>query len=371
MRLVRDWFQRHFSNPQVAGLALLLVVSFATVIFMGHILAPVLASLVIAYLLEGIVGYLERRRCPRWLAVPLVFVAFMVAFFGDIFGVIPLLSQQVTQFFQLLPTMIARGHELLLSLPEHYPDLFSEAQVNNLVSAIHVEVAQLGQEVLSWSLASVTSLITLGMYLVLVPLLVFFFLKDKDRLIEWCKSYLPQERKLIAEVWGEVDFQIANYVRGKCIEILIVWAVSFITFYVLGLRFSMLLSVLMGLSVLIPYIGAMAITLLVAFVAYFQWGLSTEFAEVLGACVIIQFLDGNVLATLLFAEVVDLHPVAVIVAIVVFGGVWGLWGLFFAIPLATIIQAVLKAWPKVPPVEERPPLLKRWGISLLGRQRSR
>ncbi|KFI22842.1 AI-2E family transporter [Nitrosococcus oceani] len=372
MPLIRDWFQRYFADPQVTGLAILLAVGFVTVVFMGHVLAPVLASLVIAYLLEGIVGYLERRGCPRWIAVILVFVVFMVALFGDIFGLIPLLSQQVTQFFQLLPKMIAQGQQLLLSLPEYYPNLFSQDQVNNLVSALHVEVAQLGQEMLSWSLASVTSLIMLGMYLVLVPLLVFFFLKDKNRLVGWCKSYLPQERKLIVQVWREVDFQIANYIRGKCIEILIVWAVSFITFYLLGLQFSMLLSVLMGLSVIIPYIGAMAITLLVAFVAYFQWGLSAELAEAFGVCVIIQFLDGNVLAPLLFAEVVDLHPVAVIVAIVVFGGVWGFWGLFFAIPLATLIQAVLKAWPKLPPAKEPLPLLKRWGIRFLpGRQRSR
>ncbi|QBQ55249.1 AI-2E family transporter [Nitrosococcus wardiae] len=372
MRFVRDWFQRHFANPQVAGLALLLVVGFAIVVFMGRLLAPVLASLVIAYLLEAIVGYLERRRCPRWLAVILVFMVFLVALFGDIFGLIPLLSQQAAQFFQLLPTMIARGHELLLSLPEHYPDLFSEAQVNHLVSAIHVEVAQSGQEVFSWSVASVRNLFMLAMYFVLVPLLVFFFLKDKEQLIEWCKSYLPRERKLIVQVWREVDFQIGNYVRGKCIEILIVWVVSFLTFSILGLQFPILLGLLMGLSVLIPYIGAMAITLLVAFVAYFQWGFSAEFVEVLGAAVIIQFLDGNVLVPFLFAEVVDLHPVAVIVAIVVFGGIWGFWGLFFAIPLATLIQAVLKAWPKLPPVEEQRPLLKRWGIRFLpGRQRSR
>lgn len=359
MRFVRDWLQRQFADPQVASLAVLLIAGFVTILLMGRILAPVLASLVVAYLLEGIVGYLERRRCPRWLAVIVVFVAFIAALFGDIFGLIPLLSQQATQFFQLLPNMIAQGHKVLLSLPERYPELFSEAQVNHLMGAIHGEVAQLGQEVFSWSLASAMSLITLGMYLVLVPFLVFFFLQDKDRLIEWCKFYLPRERKLILQVWQEVDRQIANYVRGKCIEILIVWATSFLTFYILDLQFSILLSVLMGLSVLIPYIGAMAITLLVTFVAYFQWGFSAQFIEIFGACVIIQFLDGNVLAPLLFAEVVDLHPVAVVIAILVFGGIWGFWGIFFAIPLATLIQAVLRAWPRPPPVEKQIIILKK------------
>jgi putative permease len=59
---------------------------------------------------------------------------------------------------------------------------------------------------------------------------------------------------------------------------------------------------------------------------------------------VIQILDGNVLVALLFSEVVNLHPVAIIVAVLVFGGMFGFWGIFFAIPLATLVQAVLKAW---------------------------
>jgi putative permease len=60
---------------------------------------------------------------------------------------------------------------------------------------------------------------------------------------------------------------------------------------------------------------------------------------------LIQFLDGNLLVPLLFSEVVNLHPVAIIVAVVFFGSLWGVWGVFFAIPLATLVQAILKAWP--------------------------
>lgn len=352
MRLVRDWLQRYFADPQVAGLAILLAVGFVIVVLMGHMLAPVLASLVIAYLLEGSVGYMERWRCPRWLAVTLVFVVFLAALFSVIFGLLPALSQQLTQFFKQLPTMIVRGQELLLSLPEHYPHLFSEAQVNDLIDIIRSKLAQAGQKAFSMSLASVVSLITLTVYLIIMPVLVFFFLKDKNRLISWFKRYLPRERKLAAQVWHDVDSQIGNYVRGKFLEILIVWMVSFITFSLMGLQFSMLLSVLVGLSVIIPYIGALVVTLPVAFVAYFQWGFSSDFAYLLIAYGLIHAVDGNALVPLLFAEVVDLHPVAIIVAILVFGGFWGFWGIFFAIPLATLVQAVLKTWPSLPPTGE-------------------
>ena len=182
--------------------------------------------------------------------------------------------------------------------------------------------------------------------IVLVPVLVFFLLKDKDLLISWFKGYLPDERHLVTSVWVDVEAQIANYVRGKAGEIVIVGAVSYITFVSLGLQYSALLATMVGFSVLIPYIGAAVITLPIAFVAYFQWGWSWSFGQVMIAYAIIQALDGNVLVPLLFSEALNLHPVAIIVAILVFGGLWGFWGVFFAIPLATVVQAVLKTWPR-------------------------
>ena len=106
-------------------------------------------------------------------------------------------------------------------------------------------------------------------------------------------------------------------------------------------------STMVGVSVLIPYIGAAVVTIPIAFVAFFQWGWGWEFGQVMIAYAIIQALDGNVLVPLLFSEALNLHPVAIIVAILVFGGLWGFWGVFFAIPLATLVQAVLKAWPRV------------------------
>ena len=106
------------------------------------------------------------------------------------------------------------------------------------------------------------------------------------------------------------------------------------------------LAALVGVSVLVPYIGAAAVTIPVAIVAYFQWGWGTDFAIVLVVYGIIQALDGNVLVPLLFSEVVNLHPIAIIVSVLVFGGLWGFWGVFFAIPLATLVNAVLHAWPR-------------------------
>ncbi|MGI9305565.1 MAG: AI-2E family transporter [Gammaproteobacteria bacterium] len=350
---LKNWYNRHFSDPQVVILALLLIVGFTVVVLAGDILAPVLASLVIAYLLDGAIDILRRGRMPRSVALLVVFSGFIAALILVLFGLIPMLSRQATQFFLEVPNMIARGQELLLQLPEAYPDFISEQQVQELIGGIRREVAIFGQRVVSLSLSSVAGLITIMVYLILVPLLIFFFLKDKARIMEWAQGFLPRDVGLANTVWRDVNKKIASYVRGKFTEILIVWSVSFATFAILGLDFAMLLSFLVGISVIIPYVGALVVTLPIAFVAYFQWGVNTDFVYVMIAYAVIQFLDGNLLVPLLFSEVVNLHPVAIITAVLVFGGIWGIWGIFFAIPLATLIQAVINAWPTVadPPEE--------------------
>jgi putative permease len=345
MQLFVQWFKRTFSDPQLVVLLTLLVGGFVIVLSMGDMLAPVLASIVIAYLLEGLVAPLERLGVPRMVAVVIVFVLFLIALGLILFGLMPLLSRQVSQLVQQLPNMIAKGQQVLMMLPEKYPELITADQVKEVITAMSGEVGNVGQQVLSWSLASVVGFITLLVYLVLMPLLVFFFLKDKDLIIGWLANLLPEDRKIAVHVWKEVDKQTSNYIRGKFIEILIVWSASYVTFALMGLQYAMLLSVLVGLSVIIPYIGATVVTIPVLVVAWFQWGWTSEFGWLAAAYFIIQAIDGNVLVPLLFSEVVSLHPVAIIVAILVFGGFWGFWGVFFAIPLATLVNAVIQAWP--------------------------
>ncbi|KRT53657.1 AI-2E family transporter [endosymbiont of Ridgeia piscesae] len=348
MQAITNWFKRYFSDPQVVFLTLLLLLVFGVVLTMGDMLAPVLASLVIAYLLEGVVSQFERRAWPRFPAVILVFICFLLFVALILLGLMPLLSRQVTELIQQFPAMLSSGQQVLLQLPERYPEILSEAQIKQIISGIHAEIGAFGQQVLSWSLASVVSLITLAVYLILMPLLVFFFLKDKSLILGWINQFFPKHRRFADTVWSDVDRQIGNYVRGKFWEIIIVWAASFVVFSLMGLNYALLLAVMVGLSVIIPYIGAAVVTFPVLFVAWFQWGWSADFAWLTAAYFIIQALDGNVLVPLLFSEVVNLHPVAIIVAILVFGGFWGFWGVFFAIPLATLVQAVLVAWPRQP-----------------------
>lgn len=345
INILRDWFRRNFSDPQVVMLALLLAGGILIIVFLGDMLAPVIAALVIGYLLEGLVSLMERRRVPRLISVFTVFSLFMVFVLLILLVLVPLLSQQISQLVQELPAMVSRGQEALKALPQRYPDFVSTEQITDLLTSIREEVAKTGQSLVAISLASIPGLVTILVYLILVPLLVFFFLKDKGLLKTWFNGFLPDDRRLASAVWVEMDQQLSNYVRGKFWEIIIVGGVSFVTFQFMGLNYAALLGLLVGLSVIIPYIGATVVTFPVAIIGAFQWGWTPDFMYLMIAYGIIQVLDGNVLVPVLFSEAVNLHPIAIIVAILFFGGLWGFWGVFFAIPLATLVKAVLSAWP--------------------------
>jgi putative permease len=344
LRLIRDWLNRYFSDPQSLILGLLLLAGFLIVMFLGEMLTPVFVSLVIAYLLDGMAIALQRIKVPRLVSVLLVFLLFLATLFILVVGLLPLLSRQIGQLLQELPAIVANGRDLLMRLPERYPEFITQTQIRQVLDFIGGELYVMIQRLLTLSVASVRGLISILIYTIMVPVMVFFFLIDKAKLLDWVSQFLPDHRGLAVEVWGVVDQQITNYVRGKIWEIVIVWGVTYATFYFMGLRFAMLLSLFTGLSVLIPYIGAIFMTLPVAVIAFYQWGWGADFAYALLAYLIIQILDGNLLVPLLLAGVVNLHPVAVISAILVFGGLWGFWGLFFAIPLATLVHAVIKAW---------------------------
>ena len=346
MKMITDWFRYQFNNPQVVFLTLFLVLLFVVVVLMGNMLAPLLAAVVIAYLLEGLVGVLEKTRLPRLIAVLVVYFAFLLFVVLILFGLLPLLSQQATQFVQQIPSMLNVGQDVLLKLPESYPEIVSAEQIGEIMVLIRTELTSWGQKLLSVSLASVMGLITILIYLILMPILIFFMMKDKEALVAWAARFAPSEHQLVGQVWSEVDRQIGNYVRGKFWEIVIVWFACVVTFSVLGLQYTMLLAVLVGLSVLIPFVGAAVVTIPVVFVAWFQWGFTGDFFVLVSAYLIIQALDGNLLVPMLFSEVNNLHPVAIIAAVLIFGGLWGVLGVFFAIPLATLVHAVINAWPR-------------------------
>ncbi|ADT68814.1 AI-2E family transporter [Pseudoalteromonas sp. APC 3356] len=341
---VKAWYEKKFSDPDSVTLLFLLLALVAMLYFFGPLIVPVLVALIIAYLLDWPVVHLERFGLKRFTATGIVMLIFIGIMLTLILFIGPVLWQQSSNLVQETPHMVEQGKSFLLDLPDKYPSLISAEQVQSIVVTVETKVLDFGQVVLSASLNSLKDAVAWLIYLILVPLLVFFMLKDKVELSASIAKMIPRQRRLILQVWHEMNQQIMNYIRGKVFEILIVGSVSFIAFTILDLRYAALLGVLVGFSVLIPFVGAALVTIPVAAVALFQFGLETQFWTVLIIYGIIQALDGNVLVPLLFSEAVDLNPVFIIVAVLFFGGLWGFWGVFFAIPLASLVKALINAW---------------------------
>jgi len=336
-----NWSRRFFGKPDVAALFLLLAAIILIFIVFRAILMPVLASIVIAYLLQWGVNQLEKLRVPHVLAVILVYVIFLSLVVVALLGLLPLLWRQLTNLVNELPNTLGRGQALLMNLPAQYPSYISPDQVQQVILEFKGEMTKIGQLVLSLSLSSIPSVIAMIVYLVLVPMLVYFFLMDQQAILNWLERYLPKRRRLISNVWSEVHTQIGNYIGGKLVEIFIVWLACYVVFWLMGLPYAMLLSTLVGFSVVVPYIGAVVVTVPVFIMGFLQWGWSATFAYFVLIYGIIITVDANVLVPLLFSEAVALHPVAIIIATLVFGSLWGFWGVFFAIPLATLVKAIL------------------------------
>lgn len=345
LKVLRGWFDRYFAEEEAVLLALILLVGVLVVVTMGQVLAPMIASVIIAFLMQGMVTRLREWGAPHLLAVSVAFLVLVGCLAVSLLLLLPHISQQTVTFFTELPRMLTEGRELLALLPEKYPALFSDQKIDQLVDSAGQNIGTVSQSIVTFSLANLPVLASALIYLVLVPILVFFFLKDSVQILNWLAAFLPENRPVMNRIWTEMNQQIANYVRGKVIEILVVAVVSYACFMWLGLNYALLLAIAVGLSVLIPYIGAAVVTIPVALIGLFQWGWGSEFFYLLGAYAVIQALDGNVLVPLLFSEAVNLHPVAIILAVLAFGGLWGFWGVFFAIPLATLVKAVLYAWP--------------------------
>jgi putative permease len=343
--IIRTWIDRYFHNEEAVLVVVLLAVSFFVIWSMGDVLGPVIAAIIIAFLMQGIVLTLKNKGLPHRSAVSIALCCLVGVMIAALVFMIPALWEQTLRLSKELPRMVTQGRDLLLHLPESYPSFISEAQVEQLILHASTRLASFGQLVVSFSVANLPILLTGLLYMILVPLLVFFFLKDSREMLAWVGSILPKERPVMNQIFIEMNQQIANYVRGKTIEILVVGVVSYIGFTILGLDYAVLLAFAVGLSVVIPYIGAVLVTIPVLLIGFFQWGWGYELLYLTIVYSVIQGLDGNVLVPLLFSEAVKLHPVAIILAVLIFGGLWGFWGVFFAIPLATLVKAIINAWP--------------------------
>ena len=282
------------------------------------------------------------------LALIITVSVFIITGAALLIWLVPLLYIQLQAFILDVPNHINNFLDFISGLPAKFPDLVSSEQISIFFQAVSEEVSAIAQNIVKSSISGIQSAITFLLYIILFPILVYFFLFDRKNIIEGFIKIIPGKREMLTNIWAEMDIQLSNYVRGKTIEIFIVGIAAAIIFASLCLKYSALLSVLVGLSVIIPYVGAFLVTIPIVVVGLLQFGLGTEFYLLIGLYLLLQALDGNLLVPIIFSETVKLHPVVIILAVFIFGSMFGFWGVFFSIPIATFIKAVWNAWPSSP-----------------------
>jgi len=346
IKILKDWYDANFTDPNQVSLALILLFSIIITYVLIETISPILVAIVLAYMLEGLVQNLMRAtNIVRNISVIFVFLIFLIMSILTLFMLLPLLLDQLTLFVKSLPDIFNKSKEFILGLYDEN-EYIPKDYIESIFLGLQGETSKLGNSIFAFSLASAGGLFAIIVYTILVPIMIFFMLFDKEAIYNWLSRFFPKKLDLTQKAYSELNLKIGNYIRCKFIEIIIVWIASFLLFIALGLNYSLLLSFLCGVSVIIPYVGMIAVTIPIVLVSYFQWGIASEFWYVVIGHLIIQAVDGNVVVPILFSDAVNIHPFAILLSILFFGSIWGVWGVFFAIPLAVLISTILNVWPK-------------------------
>ena len=339
--LLNKFIKRFFSNEESVYFAILLIFSFFFIILFGNVLLPVIISIVIAFLLNGFMTTLVKYNISQKLSLSITLIVFF-GFYLSLFMALPSIGTEINNLLQNLPIIVSSFQQNLIEMNNY----FSEEEIDQIFANLSNQISVLLSSALGQLAGTISLMFNAILYAIMIPLMVFFFLKDKSILLPIASIILPKENGFMQSVFAEMNDQLFNYVTGKFIEMLLVASASYILFAFLDLPYAVLIAILVGLSVIIPIFGAILVTIPVVLIGLYEWGLSENFYWLLGFYLLIQILDGNVLVPILFSSRNNLHPVVIIIAVLFFGGIWGFWGLFFAIPLATFVKAIINSWPE-------------------------
>ena len=326
-------------DPRFIALIAVSFLGVGLIAWVGNTLIPFVAAIVLTYFLDGGMKRLMRWGLPKLWAFLAVFAVFLAVYFATFLGPVRLAVQQGLTMMSNLPRIQSALQREFVQSPEPALTFLPQGQRREYLTRLIPAVTDWTGARVERALEGSPDASEWAAYALITPLLVFFFLKDKDPLLEAFNRFLPRDRELIDTIFHDVEEKTARYVRGTVSRILIVGLVTWLTFVALDFNYAAILGLLTGLSVLVPYLGALFVALPLFVLGFDQWGMTWPLGVLCIAYAVINVLDGYVLSPYLFFIAVRLHPVTILVAVWAFGSLWGFWGLVFAIPLATLFKS--------------------------------
>jgi len=313
---------------------------------LSPILAPFLAGAILAYILNPLVGRLTGRYLPRIVAVVLVLLCALALVVALALVIVPLFIKELRLMSEQLPAFLAWVNQQVAPwLQEKFAinfqlDIESVKQLAGGVLANH-------QDLVTGLLGSLRigglALITFMINVLLVPVVLFFLLRDWNALIARVDAMIPRHLHERAQaIFGEIDAVLAEFLRGQVIVMLVMSAYYSTALSIAGLEFALPVGVITGLLVIVPYVGAFTGILLGTIAATMQFGSLGGVAWVWLAFGIGQALEGTVVTPLLVGKRIGLHPVAVIFALLAFGQIFGFFGVLLALPASAVLLVTLR-----------------------------
>ena len=317
-------------------------VFFIVLWFLGNQLLPFVLGGAIAYFLDPVADRLERLGASRALATAIITIAGVLVFTLVALLVIPTLIKQLAQFINTVPE-IARNFGTFLT--GRFPQLLDEGStLRQSIDAIGQTVQDRGGALLESALASAAGIINLVVLIVIVPVVAVYLLLDWDRMVERIDELLPRDHApVIRRLASEIDQTLAGFVRGMGTVCLALGTYYAIALMLVGLNFGLVVGFIAGIITFIPYLGALIGGALAIGLALFQfWGDWLSIGLVAGIFMIGQVIEGNVLTPKLVGSSVGLHPVWLILALTVFGALFGFVGMLVAVPLAASLGVLVR-----------------------------
>ena len=310
--------------------------------FTGDVLLPFLIGAAIAYFLDPVADRLETLGLSRAMATMVITLVAILIFVLMALLVIPALVTQSVSLFNVAPKL---ADNFMAFLRDHFPTLFVEGStLNTSITSIAATVQERGGELLQTALASAASLLNVLILFVITPVVAVYLLLDWDRMVAQIDSLLPRDHApVIRRLARDIDKTLASFVRGMGTVCLILGTYYAIALMLVGLQFGLVVGFIAGLVTFIPYLGALLGGILAIGLAMFQfWGDWVSIGLVAGVFILGQTLEGNFLTPKLVGNSVGLHPVWLILALSVFGSLFGFVGMLAAVPIAATLGVIAR-----------------------------
>ncbi|MEM9437592.1 MAG: AI-2E family transporter [Pseudomonadota bacterium] len=344
------------TRTQTIYWALIAFVTLLALWYLSSVVMPFIIGMAIAYFLDPVADRLEAMGCSRVLSTVIITVVAVLVFVLLVILVVPSLVQQAIALFNAAPQIFTNLRDFLIA---QYPTLMDETSVvrQSLVSVGETIQAR-GGELVNTLLSSAASVVNVVLLFVIVPVVAFYMLLDWDNMVAEIDKLIPRDHlETVRTLARDIDGVLAGFVRGMGTVCLILGSYYAAALMAVGLQFGLVVGAIAGLVTFIPYLGAIIGGILAVGLAVFQfWGSeigadgevirqSTDWFRIALVAVIFvagQTIEGNVLTPKLVGSSVGLHPVWLLLALSVFGALFGFVGLLVAVPLAAAIGVLAR-----------------------------